>query len=121
MTAIGHPYKLGWTITQGIISGVRKKGKLLQTDAGVSPGNSGGPLFNMKGEVIGVTNMKILSILNVEGLGFAIPVNVVKWFLETRNAFAFDPENPNAGFRYHSPSTELKTDDSEQEAEGESN
>jgi len=43
----------------------------------------------------------------VEGLGFAIPVNVVKWFLETRNAFAFDTENPNAGFRYHSPSMNL--------------
>jgi len=63
----------------------------LQTTAQINPGNSGGPLFNMRGEVIGVTNMKLAF---GEGLGFAIPVEAVKYFLKHRDSFAYDNDNP---------------------------
>ena len=74
----------------------------LQTTTQINPGNSGGPLFNMRGEVIGVNNMKIAAI-GAEGLGFAISLNVLKSFLDNRDAYAFDPRNPNTGFRYLKP------------------
>jgi serine protease Do len=72
----------------------------LQTTAQINPGNSGGPLFNLRGEVVGVTNMILLMS---EGLGFAIPVRRVKEFLDHREAFAFDADNPNSGYRYLPP------------------
>lgn len=83
--AVGNPLgSLGGTVTDGIISALDREitiddqtMTLLQTSAAISPGNSGGGLFNTKGELIGVVNAKS-SGSNVEGLGFAIPVNVVK-------------------------------------------
>jgi serine protease Do len=74
----------------------------IQTTTQINPGNSGGPLFNLKGEVVGVNNMKIVAP-GAEGLGFAIPSTILKMFLRNRDAFAFDPANPNAGFRYNRP------------------
>jgi serine protease Do len=56
----------------------------------------------LKGEVVGVNNMKIVS-QGAEGLGFAIPTGVLTSFLKNRDAFAFDPRNPNNGYRYNSP------------------
>ena len=76
--AVGTPLEesLGQTITRGIISGVRMISgiKFLQTDVSINPGNSGGPLLNDKGELIGITTMK-LSGVGVEGIGFCIPSN----------------------------------------------
>lgn len=98
--AIGNPLGLERTVSQGIISTRNRNFNglvFLQTTANINPGNSGGPLFNLKGEVIGVTNMKLLFS---EGLGFAIPVSYLKHFLENRDAFAFDKNNPNTGHRY---------------------
>jgi serine protease Do len=74
----------------------------LQTTTQINPGNSGGPLFNLRGEVVGVNNMKIAAV-GAEGLGFSISADVVKSFLDNRDAYAFDPRNPNTGFRYLSP------------------
>ena len=106
--AIGSPLGLERTVTEGIISTKTRemRGDLyLQTTAQINPGNSGGPLFNLRGEVIGVTNMKI----NVgEGLGFAIPVEEVRSFLNRRDAFAFDNNNPSTGYRYLEPPRRLK-------------
>jgi serine protease Do len=101
--AIGSPMGLERTVTQGIISTKTREleGELyLQTTAQINPGNSGGPLFNMAGEVVGVTNMKITF---GEGLGFAIPVELVKNFLEHRDAFAYSTDNPNNPYRYLEP------------------
>ena len=101
--AIGSPMGLERTVTQGIISTKTREleGELyLQTTAQINPGNSGGPLFNMAGQVVGVTNMKIVF---GEGLGFAIPVELVKNFLDHRDAFAYSTDNPNNPYRYLPP------------------
>lgn len=83
--AIGNPLGLQFqrTVTSGIISGLNRTisdenmelENLIQTDASINPGNSGGPLLNSEGKVIGVNTAKITS---AEGLGFSIPINVVK-------------------------------------------
>ncbi len=101
--AIGSPLGLERTVTEGILSTKTRQmgGDLyLQTTAQINPGNSGGPLFNMGGEVIGVTNMKITF---GEGLGFAIPVETVKYFLDHRDAYAYSNENPSNPYRYLEP------------------
>ncbi len=101
--AIGSPMGLERTVTEGILSTKTRQlaGELyLQTTTQINPGNSGGPLFNMSGEVVGVTNMKITF---GEGLGFAIPVESVKFFLEHRDAFAYANDNPSNPYRYLEP------------------
>lgn len=100
--AIGSPLGLERTVTEGILSTKTRQmlGQLyLQTTAQINPGNSGGPLFNLQGEVVGVTNMKIFG----EGIGFAIPVDAVKFFLRHRDAFAYDNDNPSNPYRYLEP------------------
>lgn len=106
--AIGSPLGLERSVTEGIVSTKTRQlqGELyLQTTAQINPGNSGGPLFNLRGEVVGVTNMKITS---GEGLGFAIPVQAVVFFLNHRDSFAYDNDNPTNPFRYLEPSHRLK-------------
>jgi serine protease Do len=101
--AIGSPLGLERTVTEGILSTKTREmaGALyLQTTAQINPGNSGGPLFNMSGDVIGVTNMKATA---GEGLGFAIPVESVKFFLDHRDAFAYANDNPGNAYRYLEP------------------
>ena len=103
--AIGAPLGLERSVSQGIVSLKNRleSGRMyIQTTTQINPGNSGGPLFNLSGEVIGVNNMKIVAA-GAEGLGFAIPGAVLKNFLKNRDAFAYDPTNPNAGFRYNKP------------------
>lgn len=103
--AIGSPLGLDRTVSEGIISVANRviSGRLyLQTTAQINPGNSGGPLFNLKGQVVGVNNMKIAAV-GAEGLGFSISSRTLKSFLDNLEAYAFDPRNPNAGFRYLSP------------------
>lgn len=103
--AIGSPLGLERTVSQGIVS-VRARDTRgawsIQSTTQINPGNSGGPLFNARGEVVGVNNMKLAGV-GVEGLGFSIPANLLKLFLKNRDAFAFDPRNPNSGFRYLRP------------------
>lgn len=92
--AVGNPLGAEFqkTVTFGIISAVNRtikiedeeKGKsymeeLIQTDASINSGNSGGPLINNKGEVIGITSIKISG---AEGIGFAIPINIIKPVIE---------------------------------------
>jgi len=101
--AVGNPLGLERTVTDGVISTKNRafEGLLyLQTNTDINPGNSGGPLFNLAGEVIGVTNM---GYVFYGGLGFAIPVNYVRHFLDNREAFAYDKDNPNTGYKYIQP------------------
>jgi len=101
--AIGNPLGLERTITNGVISTKNRAFEgltYIQTNADINPGNSGGPLFNLAGEVIGVTNMGYIFL---GGLGFAIPVNYVKEFIDNREAFAYDKDNPNSGYKYLQP------------------
>jgi len=81
--AIGNPFGLGGTVTSGIISarnrdiGLSRYEDYIQTDASINVGNSGGPLFDMKGDVIGI-NTAILGQSGSIGIGFAIPSNSAK-------------------------------------------
>jgi serine protease Do len=105
--AIGSPLGLERTVTEGIVSTKTRQwqGELyLQTTAQINPGNSGGPLFNLRGEVIGVTNMKIAF---GEGIGFAIPVEAVTYFLKHRDSYAYDNDNPSNPYRYLAPPSRL--------------
>lgn len=92
--AIGNPIGIEFqrTVTNGIISGLNRTIKiedeneqtymedLIQTDASINTGNSGGPLINAQGEIIGINSVKIDS---AEGIGFAIPINVIKPVIES--------------------------------------
>ena len=81
--AIGNPFGLGGTVTSGIISarnrsiGLSRYEDFIQTDASINQGNSGGPLFNMDGDVIGI-NTAILGQSGSIGIGFSIPSNSAK-------------------------------------------
>ena len=85
--AIGNPLgkEFSSTVTKGIVSSPNRKMKTengnvldyIQTDAAINPGNSGGPLINSKGEVIGINTAKKVGE-DIEGIGFAIPINEVK-------------------------------------------
>jgi hypothetical protein len=97
---IGNPMGLERSTSEGIASKVSRNmdGRLyIQITAPISPGSSGGPLFNERGEVIGVTNMGYIFL---DGLAFAIPSKYVKEFLDNVEAFAYDPDNPNSGVKY---------------------
>ena len=77
--AVGAPMGLDWTITSGIISAVEREVeqfvRYIQTDAAVNPGNSGGPLFNSAGEVVGINTMIISKSGMFSGIAMAIPIN----------------------------------------------
>jgi S1-C subfamily serine protease len=91
LRAFGFPLAsvLGSTIkvTRGTLSGVeiRNAAKVFQIDAAVNPGNSGGPVVNEKGEVVGVINAKLVS-RDVSNVGFAVPINYAKKLLELEGA-----------------------------------
>ena len=99
VVAIGNPLSLESTVSNGIVSGMRTAeelgGKFLQVTAPISPGSSGGPLFNMAGEVIGITT---LYLKGGENLNFAIPINDAKRLLVSqheKNGGAAIPAWPN--------------------------
>ena len=80
--AIGNPFGLDQTVTVGVISatgrsdvGVATYENFIQTDASIDPGNSGGPLINLKGQVVGINTAIVAA---GQGIGFAIPINMVK-------------------------------------------
>jgi serine protease Do len=97
---IGNPAGLERTVTEGILSHTGRlfEGSLyLQIDASVNPGNSGGPLFNGRGQVIGVVNM---GSRIMQGLNFAIPARHVSFLLDHVEAYAYDQSNSESGFVY---------------------
>lgn len=87
--AIGNPFGLTHTVTVGVISAKGRSGigitdieDYIQTDAAINPGNSGGPLLNLKGEVIGMNTAIFSRSGGYMGIGFAIPINIVKAVVE---------------------------------------
>lgn len=102
--AIGNPLgELGGTVTNGIISALQREVSvdgmtmtLLQTNAAINAGNSGGGLFNMAGELIGVVNAKYAAS-GVEGLGFAIPIDTAAVSVGTLLQYGYIPGRPSLG------------------------
>jgi len=90
--AIGNPFGLGGTVTSGIISSVYRNAgggaydRYLQTDASINRGNSGGPLFDMRGNVIGINNAIVSPTGANVGIGFAIPADVAAPIVEQLKA-----------------------------------
>lgn len=83
--AIGNPFGLGQTVTSGIVSALGRSGlgiegyeDFIQTDASINPGNSGGALVNLRGELIGINTAIIAPSGGNVGIGFAIPINMVR-------------------------------------------
>jgi len=103
--AIGNPLgELGGTVTTGIISALDREitidgetMSLLQTDASINPGNSGGGLFNLNGELIGIVNAKT-SGSDIEGLGFAIPIDKAKSVIEQLITYGYVTGRVDTGF-----------------------
>lgn len=88
--AIGNPLGLQFSVSEGIISGVHRAGEnqlndYIQTDASLNPGNSGGPLINTNGEVIGINNFKISN----SDIGFALESNYIKQVVNTISQQAY--------------------------------
>lgn len=85
--AIGNPFGFSGTLTSGIVSRIDYAKGRIQTDAAINPGCSGGPLLNSQGEVIGISQSIYNPDNNISniGIGFAIPVNDAKKFIETAN------------------------------------
>jgi len=88
--AIGSPFGLSGTLTEGIVSNLNQGGAvstganlsgLIQTDAAINPGNSGGPLVNAAGQVIGINNSIESPVNGNVGVGFAIPINQIRQLL----------------------------------------
>ncbi|TKB24296.1 DegQ family serine endoprotease [Desulfopila sp. IMCC35006] len=83
--AIGNPFGLSQTVTVGVVSatgrssiGISDYENFIQTDAAINPGNSGGPLINGRGEVVGINTALFSKTGGYMGIGFAIPINMVK-------------------------------------------
>ncbi len=92
---IGAPYGVSHTLTMGVVSGRRQADRtvsahlpeLLQTDAAINQGNSGGPMFDSQGRVIGIVSYIMSQSGGSEGLGFAVAINSIRTFLLERRPF----------------------------------
>ena len=105
--AIGNPFGVGQTVTSGIVSalarnsvGVSDFGSFIQTDAAINPGNSGGALIDMSGRLIGINSAIFTRSGGSNGIGFAIPANLVRAVAETAESGkeVFEPPYIGASF-----------------------
>lgn len=107
VVAIGNPLgELGGSVTNGIVSALDREVEiegevmnLLQTNAAVNPGNSGGGLFNLAGELVGVVNAKS-SGTGIEGIGFAIPINDAVTVIKELSEFGYVRGRVHLGIRF---------------------
>lgn len=109
--AIGNPFGLTQTVTSGIVSakgrskmGILEYEDFIQTDAAINPGNSGGPLVNIDGEVVGMNTAILSGSGGYMGIGFAIPINIIKQVM-AMGLSKKTVENPP---RWAAPQTPLK-------------
>jgi len=104
---VGAPYGLSHSLSSGYVSGIIKnnktknpftKSEFIQTDAAINTGNSGGPMFNMQGEVIGIVSNILTESGGFQGIGFAATSNLAKTLLlETKNFWSGIEAKPIAG------------------------
>ena len=105
VAVIGNPLGQSHTMSNGIISAVNRdiyydgiSMRMLQTNAAINEGNSGGPLINLYGQVIGIANLKLVNPDgSVEGMGFAIPTAIIKPVVDTLLAYGEMPARPSIG------------------------
>lgn len=103
--AIGNPFGVGQTVSSGIVSGLARsgtatgsaRGYFIQTDAPINPGNSGGALIDTQGRLIGINTSILTRSGGSNGIGFAIPANLVAQFVDQANAGSDRFERPWAG------------------------
>ncbi|WP_149140241.1 trypsin-like peptidase domain-containing protein [Gemmobacter caeruleus] len=103
--AIGNPFGVGQTVSSGIISGLGRstlaigsgRGYFIQTDAAINPGNSGGALVDVQGRLIGINTAILTRGGGSNGIGFAIPANLVQNFIDQAEAGGTRFQRPWAG------------------------
>jgi Do/DeqQ family serine protease len=112
--AIGDPFGVGQTVTSGIVSGLARGnigvsdfGYFIQTDASINPGNSGGALIDMKGELIGINAAIFSKGGGSNGIGFAIPANLAKVFIEAAERGDKTFERPYVGAAFDAVSADV--------------
>lgn len=112
--AIGNPFGVGQTVTSGIVSGLARNqvtsgdfGFFIQTDASINPGNSGGALMNMNGELIGINTAIFSRGGGSNGIGFAIPSNLVKVFLAAAAEGKTSFERPYIGATFDAVTSDI--------------
>lgn len=93
---VGHSHGDFWTVTSGIISRLTWSfwylAEIIETDAIVNPGNSGGPMFNTKGQVIGIISAMKINIFGKTGIGIAIPAHEIRKFLDNHKLHEQEPK-----------------------------
>ncbi|TCP40467.1 trypsin-like peptidase domain-containing protein [Rhodovulum marinum] len=103
--AIGNPFGIGQTVSSGIVSGLARsalsigggRGYFIQTDAAINPGNSGGALVDMQGRLVGINTAILSRSGGSNGIGFAIPANLVSRFVDQARAGRDRFQRPWAG------------------------
>jgi serine protease Do len=111
--AIGNPFGVGQTVTHGIVSAVARAARgvgdysfFIQTDAAINPGNSGGALVDLKGQLVGINTAIYSTSGGSNGIGFAIPANMVKAVLAGR-AQGTEVIRPRFGFSAQNVTAEI--------------
>jgi len=112
--ALGHPMGMAWTVTKGIISSTERYArhpfvKAIQTDSAINKGNSGGPLMNMKGEIVGINALMMSRTTQSAGIGLAIRGDVVKASYETMSVHG-KVDRPAVGIQVMSVGTKKLKD-----------
>lgn len=112
--AIGNPFGVGQTVTSGIVSALARNqvrsgdfGFFIQTDAAINPGNSGGGLINMNGELIGINTAIFSRGGGSNGVGFAIPANLVKTFVASAENGSASFDRPFIGATFDAVTSEV--------------
>lgn len=112
--AIGNPFGVGQTVTSGIVSALARNqvtqgdfGFFIQTDASINPGNSGGALMNMAGELIGINTAIFSRGGGSNGIGFAIPANLVRVFLAAAEKGETTFQRPYVGATFDPVTSEV--------------
>jgi Do/DeqQ family serine protease len=112
--AIGNPFGVGQTVTQGIVSalartqvGISDYQFFIQTDAAINPGNSGGALVDMQGKLVGINTAIFSRSGGNQGIGFAIPANMVKVIVQSAKGGSVSVKRPWFGARLQSVTSEI--------------